>query len=121
MTAVLAGCGGDEPSQPEPADRVRAAAEDYLGALAARDWARACRLMTASARRELADAAGAPCPDALADGAADAESELESARREVPGAEVRIRGATASLGPLGTAAQDLRLERVGGRWLVGGA
>ena len=73
--------------------------------------------MTAAARRDLADAAGAPCPRALAAGAAEAE-ELASARRELPGARVRIRGTAASIGPLGTAQQALRFERVGARWLV---
>jgi len=77
--------------------------------------------MTAAARRDLADAAGAPCPRALAAGGADAAEELASARREVPGADVRVRGTAASIGPLGTAQQSLRLERVGGRWLVAGA
>jgi len=33
---------------------------------------------------------------------------------------VRIRGAAASLGPLGPAQRALRLQRVGGRWLVAG-
>jgi hypothetical protein len=97
---------------------VRAAVRAYLGALSARDWPRACRLMTAAARRDLADAAGAPCAGALADGAAS--EELASAQREVAGADVRIRGAAATLGPLGTAQQSLRLRRVAGRWLVDG-
>jgi hypothetical protein len=99
---------------------VRAAARAYLGALAAGDWARACGLMTPAARRDLADAAGAPCPRALAAGAADAGEELASARREIAGAEVELRGAAASIGPLGTAQQALRLRRVGDRWLVAG-
>jgi hypothetical protein len=92
----------------------------YLGALAAHDWAGACRLMTPAARRELADAAGAPCAGALAAGGAEAAAELATARREVAGADVRIRGAAASVGPLGIAQQALRLRRVGGRWLVAG-
>jgi hypothetical protein len=74
--------------------------------------------MTAGARRDLADAAGAPCARALANGAALPADELASARREVAGADVRIRGAAASIGPLGTAQQALRLRRAGERWLV---
>jgi hypothetical protein len=101
-----------------PADGVRTAVRSYLGALSARDWSRACRLMTAEARRGLADAAGVPCARALAAGATP--EELASARREVAGADVRIRGTAATLGPLGTAQQSLRLRRVGGRWLVDG-
>jgi hypothetical protein len=96
---------------------VRAATDAYLGALAAHRWERACRLMTPGARRRLAGAAGAPCPRALAAGASSAD-ELESARRAVPGAVVRVRGSAASIGPFGPAALALRLRRVGGRWLV---
>jgi hypothetical protein len=76
--------------------------------------------MTPAARRDLADAAGAPCARALAAGGADGSEELASARREIPGADVRITGTAASIGPLGTAQQSLRLRRVGGRWLVAG-
>jgi hypothetical protein len=97
---------------------VRSAVRAYIGALSARDWSRACGLMTPAARRDLADAAGASCPRALADGAAP--EELASAQREVAGALVRIRGTAATLGPLGTAQQPVRLEKVGGRWLVAG-
>jgi hypothetical protein len=96
---------------------VRAAVAAYLGALAARDWDRACRLMTPGARRDLADAAEAPCPRALEAGAPSPE-ELESARRAVPGAVVRVRGSTASIGPFGASQQALRLRRADGRWLV---
>jgi hypothetical protein len=117
---AVAGCGGSGTPTPTPEDGVRTAARAYLGALAARDWTRACRLMTPVARRDLADAAGMPCPRALAAGGADAAEELASARREIAGADVDIRGAAASIGPLGTAQQALRLQRVGGRWLVTG-
>jgi hypothetical protein len=96
---------------------VRAAIAAYLGALAARDWDRACGLMTPGARRALADAADTPCPRALAAGTPSAE-ELESARRAVPGAVVRVRGSAASIGPFGASQQALRLRRVDGRWLV---
>jgi hypothetical protein len=99
---------------------VRAAVRAYLGALGARDWPRACRLMSPAARRDLADAAGAPCSRALAASGAEGAAELASAGREVAGADVRIRGATATVGPLGTAQRDLRLRRVGGHWLVAG-
>jgi len=98
---------------------VRGAIAAYLSALAARDWDRACRLMTPGARRDLADAAQAPCPRALAAGTASAE-ELESARRAVPGAVVRVRGSAASIGPFGPSQQALRLRRVDGHWLVAG-
>ena len=116
---AIAGCGGAHRAPATPADGVRAAVRAYLTALARHDFPRACRLMTPAARRDLADAAGAPCARALAAGGAAAE-ELASAQREVAGADVRIRGAAASVGPLGAAQRDLRLRRVGGRWLVAG-
>jgi hypothetical protein len=117
---VLAGCGGDARPRATPQDGVRAAVSAYLGALRARDWARACRSMTDRARRDLEDAAGAPCARALESGAALAGEELATAAREVAGADVRIRGATATLGPLGGLPEPLQLRRVGGRWLVAG-
>jgi hypothetical protein len=124
LVAVLAvavgGCGGGDRPRATPADGVRAAVRAYLGALARHDFAGACRRMTRAARSDLADAAGAPCAKALAAGAAEAAEDLASAQREVAGADVRIRGAAASLGPLGAAQRALRLRRVGGRWLVAG-
>jgi hypothetical protein len=120
LALAAVGCGGGGRARTTPADGVRAAVRTYLGALAGHDWARACRLMTATARRDVADAAGAPCPRALAAGGGQAAEELASAQREVAGADVRIRGAAASLGPIGPAQQALRLRRVGGRWLVAG-
>jgi hypothetical protein len=120
LALALSACGGGgTPDRTAPTDRVRAAADAYLGALAAHAWSRACRLMTPGARRDLADAAGSPCPRALAAGASSAE-EVASARREVPGAVVRIRGRAASIGPFGPSQQALRLQRVGGGWLVAG-
>jgi hypothetical protein len=116
---ALAGCGGDDRPRQTPADGVRAAVRSYLDALAAGDWARGCRLMTPSARRDLAGAAGVRCEQALA-AAASTDDELAGAQREVAGAQVRICGSAASVGPLGTAQQDLRLRRVGRRWLVAG-
>jgi hypothetical protein len=116
--ATLAGCGGGERPRPTPEDDVRAAARAYLGALAARDWPEACELMTETARHDLADATGTSCARALSSGAALAAEELASARREVAGAGVSIRGRSATLGPLGGARQSLRLRRVAGRWLV---
>lgn len=113
-------CGGGARSQPTPADGVRAAVSAYLGALAGHDFARACRLMTLAARRDLADTAGVPCARALAAGGGPSGEELGTARREVAGADVRIRGATATIGPIGPAQQALRLRRSGGRWLVAG-
>jgi hypothetical protein len=117
---ALGGCGGGERPAATPADGVRGAVGAYLGALQSRDWPRACAAMTAGARRDIEDAAGAPCARALATGAALGGSELATAAREVAGAEVRIRGATATLGPLGGSPQPLRLRRIGGRWLVAG-
>ena len=118
---MLAGCGGNDRrpvSTPESA--VRAATSAYLGALASGDFPRACRMMTAAARRDLADAAGTPCAQALRAGAAQAADDVAAVRREVAGAEVRIRGALATIGPLGAAQQPLRLRRERGRWLVAG-
>jgi hypothetical protein len=115
LAACGGGSGGSAPTR--PADQVRAAADAYLGALSSRDWARACRSMTPRARRDLADAAGMSCARALAAGASSAE-ELQSARRAVPGAVVRVRGSAASIGPFGASQQPLRLQRVAGRWLV---
>jgi hypothetical protein len=118
---AVAACGGggdDRPERAAPEDGVRAAVRTYLGALAARDWLRACELMTPSARRDVADASGRTCARALASGAALGGAELESARREVAGADVSIRGGTATLGPIGGAQQALRLRRADGRWLV---
>jgi hypothetical protein len=117
---ALAGCGGNGGPRAAPGDGVRGAVRAYLGALEARDWARACRLMTAAARRELEDAAGAPCGRALSAGAALAPDELATAARAVPGADVRIEGDAATVGPLGGAPQPLRLRRVGERWLIAG-
>jgi hypothetical protein len=117
---LLAGCGGEARPRPTPEDGVRDAASAYLGALGARDWARACRSMTAGARRDIEDAAGAPCARALRSGAALAGEELATAAREVAGADVRIRGASATIGPFGGLPEPLRLRRVGGRWLVAG-
>jgi hypothetical protein len=120
LALAVPACGGrSTPDRTTPAERVRAAAGAYLGALAAHEWSRACRLMTPGGRRDLADAAGRPCPQALAAGASSAE-DVASARREVPGAVVRIRGPAASIGPFGASQQALRLQRVGGRWLVSG-
>jgi len=115
---ALAGCGGDDRPRATPEDGVRAAARAYLGALAARDWPGACRLMTAAARQDLAGAAGTSCARALASGGAMAAEKVASAEREVAGAEVSIRGQSATVGPLAGTQQSLRLRRVGGRWLV---
>jgi hypothetical protein len=120
LALAIGACGGGDRPRATPADGVRAAVRAYLGALARHDFAGACRRMTPAARRDLADAAGAPCAQALAAGSGEAAEGLASARREVPGADVRIRGTAASLGPLGPAQRALRLRRVGGRWLVAG-
>ena len=116
--AAHAGCGGGDEG-PAPGDRVRDATSVYLRALEHERWARACALMTHTARRELG-AAGGSCVRALRGGAALTTDQLASADREVAGATVRIRGRTAAIGPLGDFPRRLRLERVGGRWLIDG-
>jgi hypothetical protein len=117
---VQASCGGGgEADRPTQAERVRAATSAYLQALREERWTRACRLMTSDARRELGDAGGS-CAASLAGGAALSPDELGAAGREVAGARVRVRGRTAAIGPLGSLPQRLRLERVGGRWLIAG-
>jgi len=114
-----AACGGGDDDRPTPADRVRDATSAYLGALQQRRWARACGLITSGARREL-EAARGSCAVALRGGATLPSEQLASAGREVAGATVRIRGRTAAIGPLADLPQPLRLERVGGRWLING-
>jgi hypothetical protein len=118
LLAGLAGCGGGDHVGAAAPEAVRGTVRAYLAALAGRQWQRACRLMTERAQRDIADATGRSCEQALSDGAAMAGAELESVRREVAGAQVRIRGTSAWVGPLGGAQQALRLERVRGRWLV---
>jgi hypothetical protein len=115
--AGLAGCGGGG-HQAAATNAVRGAVSAYLAALAGHDWPQACQLMTDRARRDLAGATGKSCERALSGGAALTGAELGSVRQEVAGARVRIRGASASIGPLGGAGLALRLERVRGRWLV---
>jgi hypothetical protein len=117
---LLAACGGDgRREEPAPQRAVRSAASGYVDALAGGDFGRACRMMTASARRALSDAAGT-CASALRDGAASAAEDVATVRREVAGAEIRICGSRATIGPFGAAERPLRLERVGGHWLVAG-
>ena len=101
------------------ADQVRAATSTYLRALEDARWARACGLMTTTARLELKAVRGS-CVEALARGGALPPEQLASAGREVAGAPVRVRGTSAAVGPLGSFPEPLRLERVGGRWLVDG-
>jgi hypothetical protein len=57
---------------------------------------------------------------ALAGGAALPPDQLAAAGREVAGAQVRVRGKAATIGPLGALPQPLRLERVADHWLVAG-
>ncbi len=123
VTAVVAGCGGDDEgaASQTPADEVRRAATTYLQALRGREWERACELMTADARRDVEDAVGGECVDALAAGVALPAAELAAIARELPGAKVRVRGDSATIGPLGALPQPLRLQRRDGRWLVAGA
>ena len=118
--SAIAGCGGGATPDAGPAGAVRQAARAYVGALRAADWGRACALMTAPARRELAAEAGARCPRALAAGAALPPDRLAAIGRQLAGARVRVRGRSATIGPLGDAGRPLRLRRAGGRWLVAG-
>lgn len=76
--------------------------------------------MTPGARRSLSADAGASCARALRAGAALSPDRLAAIARELPGASVRVRGRAATIGPLGDAGRPLRLERIGGRWLVAG-
>jgi hypothetical protein len=116
---ALAACGGDSKRE-TPVDQVREATRTYLRALQAGRWKEACRLMTASARRDVGDAAGGSCRRALAGGSALPADQLAAAGREVAGARVRVRGKAATIGPVGASPRPLRLERLAGRWLVAG-
>jgi hypothetical protein len=124
---VLGGCGGGG-GEEEAADRaaaadgeVRRAATTYLEALRGREWDRACELMTADARRQVERAVGGACTDALAAGGVLPAEALRNIARELRSARVRVRGDTATIGPLGALPQPLRLRRQGDRWLVAGA
>lgn len=92
----------------------------YVEALRAREWARACRMMTGAARDSLRDEAGNSCERALEGGGALAPGELDAIRRQLDGARVRVRAGRATLGPLGDGERSLVLERRGARWLVAG-
>jgi hypothetical protein len=117
----LFGCGsGAEPAQDGPDDQVRGAVSAYLRMLEGGQWTRACRAMTRRARRELEGVTGASCARALAKGVALPRDELAAVGRQVPGARVRVDGATATVGPFEGLGRPLRLERVEGRWLVAG-
>jgi hypothetical protein len=116
---VLAGCGGGSSDARGPEDQVRDAAAAYLSALEKGSWARACRMMTAGARADLGRTGGS-CARTLERGAGLNGEERATAAREVPGARVRVSGATATIGPLGAFPEPLRLKRVGGSWLVAG-
>ena len=117
---ALAGCGGEPDGRDDPADQVRAVVAAYLGALEDGQWERACAMMTAAARGDVEDAAGRACARALASGAVLSDAELGTALRQVPGADVRIRDATATVGPLGDLPDALRLRRQDGRWRIDG-
>ena len=123
VTALAAGCGGGDDegaASPTPTDEVRRAATTYLQALRGREWERACGLMTADARRDVQDAVGGDCVDALSAGVALPAAELAAIARELPGARVRVRGDSATIGPLGALPLPLRLQRQDGRWLIAG-
>jgi hypothetical protein len=121
LAAALAytGCGGGEGQGRTRADQVRAATTAYLRALENERWARACRLMTAAARREIAGGAGS-CASALEHGGALPADEVAAAGRAVAGARVRVRGRAALIEPLGSLPGPLRLRRVGADWLIDG-
>jgi hypothetical protein len=120
VALALAACGGGDRKRATPTGQVREAAYAYLRALQQARWTRGCGMMTASARRDIEDAAGVSCARALAGGAALPADQLAAAGREVAGAPVRVRGKAATIGPLGGLPQPLRLERVAGRWLIAG-
>ena len=124
--AAIAGCGGNDEEEAAKerearAADVRGAAEDYLQALRRREWEGACAQMTADARRQLTEAIGGTCEEALSSGAALPTDQLDAIARQIPGAKVEVRGNTATIGPLGPLGQPLRLERQGDRWLLAGA
>jgi len=114
--AVLAACGGEDPP-PDPADAVRRAAEDFVGALRAERWDDACARMTAGARAAVADGRSG-CASALARGGALPPDALGTVARLLPGAAVAVDGARARVGPVGDLPAPLRLVRRDGRWLV---
>jgi hypothetical protein len=124
--AAIAGCGGNDEEEAASerearAAEVRSAAEDYLQALRRRQWDGACAQMTADARRQLTEAIGGTCAEALSSGAALPTEQLDEIARQIPGARVEVRGDRATIGPLGPLGQPLRLERQGDRWLLAGA
>lgn len=122
LLACLAaiGCQSSAPPPPAADEGVRQSARAYVEALRGERWARACTLMTRAARAALREQAGGSCTSALAGGATLTPGELAAIGRQVPGARVEVRGARATLGPLGVGELSLVLERRGGRWLVAG-
>lgn len=100
-TAVLAaGCGtGHE-------DAVLRAGTGYGDAVAAADWADACTLLAPGTRRELEQAAGAPCEEALPQ-----EDPVAVTGRPA----VHVYGTQAQLAYAG---DTLFLSRYDDRWLV---
>ena len=104
---------------PTPEESVRSAAAGYVRALQTRRWDDACERMTPAGRRAVAEGA-ASCAAALRAGVALPPEALGTVARQLPGARVRVNGATATLGPVADLPTPLRLERRDGRWLVSG-
>lgn len=118
--ATATGCGDDAPPPERVAEEeVRAVTGRYVDALARGDGEAACRLVTPEGRARVERDAGTACASAVTGGALPAES-LAVARRQLPGARVKLDGLRATIGPLADSPAPLALERVGGRWLVSG-
>lgn len=102
-TLALTSCAG---SQDEPAG---SAAQDFLGAVEAKDGASACSLMAPAARAELKSSSGKPCPEAVLDEQLSPASPLSSVHVYDSMAQVRFDSETVFL------------SRFDGDWLVVGA
>jgi hypothetical protein len=114
--ALIAACGGGDPA-PAPEDTVRRAATAYVDTLRSGHWDEACDLMTRAARAAVAEGSGS-CPRALRSGGALPRETLDTVARQLRGAEIRIAGTHARLGPVGDLPDPLRFERRAGRWLL---
>jgi hypothetical protein len=116
VCALLVACGDEDPA-PSPEDTVRQAATAYVDALRHEHWDEACGLMTPAARAAVAEGARS-CPGALRNGRALPRETLDTVARRLPGADVRVSGSRARLGPVGDLPDPLRFERRDGRWLL---